>query len=181
MNIIEQLTAWGIPTDYDVKAVQAIRNHDAQSGLLWTEELTKQQKEQRVATILGIEPISFDNDKHARLVYGYAVGETVKAGHQVDPEMIFAKVKNIIGEMPWVVTMYESFSHADDGPVKLDAIGEPKRKKGAKKAIAVEVYNREKGTERTRGEWIELLMNEVGLSKAGASTYYAGLKKGTMK
>lgn len=180
MKIIEQLEAWGIPTDYDVKAVQAIRNHDPSSGLLWTEELSKEQKEERIALILGIDQITFENDKHARLVYGYAVGETVKAGGQVDAQDILNRVAKTIDDMPWVVKEYEAFSHADEGPPKLDAVGNVKQKKGAKKALAIEVYNREKGTERSRKEWIELLMSEVGLSKAGASTYYAGLKKGTM-
>ncbi len=181
MNVIDQLVAWGIPVDNDCQAIQAIRNHDPASGLLWTEELSKEEKEERIALLLGIEKPNFPNDKHARVVYGYAVGESVRLGRPVDPADIFAKVEKLIGEMPWVVKEYETYAHEDHGPVKLDAVGAPKRKKGAKKALAIEVYNREKGTERTRKEWIDLLMEEVGLSKAGASTYYASLKNGSMK
>ena len=180
VNVIEQLKAWGIPTDYEVRAVQAIRNHDQSSGLAWTIELSKEEKEQRIALLMDIDQPVFESEKHARLVYGYVVSEIVRQQGPVDIVMIMDKVKKTIGEMPWVVKEFESFTHVDTGPPKLDARGNVKAKKGTKKTKAIEVYNREKGTERTRQEWIALLVEEVGLSKAGASSYLAALKNGTM-
>ena len=180
MNNIERLQAWGIPTANAVIAIQAARNHDQASGLLWTEELTQQEMELRVAALLDIDTPTFTNYKTARVAYGYAIQETIETGGKADWTVVVTKMDKLIAQSPWSVKDYETFTHESDAPAKLDAVGVPKRKKGAKKALAIEVYNREKGTERTRGEWIELLMGEVGLSKAGASTYYAGLKKGTM-
>ena len=177
MNNIEQLQAWGIPTDYDVAAVQAIRNHDGTSGIAWTPELTQAEMEERTQLLLGCEVTPFVNYKTARMAYGYAVQETVRAQGQCDPELVISKMEALIKDMPFIVKDYEVFSHDSEGPAKLDAVGQIKRKKGVKKALAIEVYNKEKGTERTRQEWIALLMEAVGLSKAGASTYYAQLKR----
>jgi hypothetical protein len=114
------------------------------------------------------------------MAYGYAIQETIENNGNAEWLVVMNKMNKLIAHSPWSVKDYEAFTHESDAPAKLDAVGVPKRKKGAKKQLAIEVYNREKGTERTRGEWIELLMGEVGLSKAGASTYFAGLKKGTM-
>lgn len=184
MNNIEQLEAWGLPTTSDVAAIQAARNHDPASGLIWTEEPSKEEMESRVAILLGHkEPPKFDNTKTARIAYGYAIQETINTKGNPDWVTIMDKMEKFIADSPWSVKDYEVFSHDSDAPPKLDAMGVPKKKKGAKKALAIEVYNREKLTDpdRSRKDWIELLMEEVGLSKAGASTYYASLKNGSMK
>lgn len=56
--------------------------------------------------------------------------------------------------------------------------GKPVPKKGDKKVLAKKVYEENKHTTMTRKQWIALLVKEVGLSDAGASTYYANLKAG---
>jgi hypothetical protein len=74
---------------------------------------------------------------------------------------------------PWVFAKPE-----DDTPPKLNADGTVAPKKGDKKIIAKEVYEKNKDKVKTRKEWIALLVKEVGLTEAGASTYYANLKSG---
>lgn len=58
-----------------------------------------------------------------------------------------------------------------------------KAKKGARKVLALRIYNekikaRVEAKEMTRKEAIAVLMEDVGLSAAGASTYYANFKSG---
>jgi hypothetical protein len=78
-----------------------------------------------------------------------------------------------IAENPWVFAKTE-----DDTPPKLNPDGSLAPKKGDKKVIAKKVYEDNKGKINTRKEWIALLVKEVGLTEAGASTYYANLKAG---
>lgn len=67
----------------------------------------------------------------------------------------------------------------EEGKVKTDCLGKPKRKKGVKKDMALDFYKKNVGSvEWTRKEWIQQLMDYVGLSSNGASTYYANLKSG---
>lgn len=78
-----------------------------------------------------------------------------------------------IDENPWVFAKPD-----DDAPPKLNADGSLAPKKGDKKVIAKKVYDENKGKINTRKEWIALLVKEVGLTPAGASTYFANLKAG---
>lgn len=78
-----------------------------------------------------------------------------------------------INENPWVFAKPE-----DDTPPKLLPDGSLAPKKGDKKITAKRVYEENKGKINTRKEWIALLVKEVGLTEAGASTYYANLKAG---
>ena len=66
----------------------------------------------------------------------------------------------------------------DETPPKLNADGTVAPKKGDKKVIAKKLYEDNKGKINTRKEWIALLVKEVGLTEAGASTYYHNLKAG---
>lgn len=76
-----------------------------------------------------------------------------------------------IDQNPWVFAQLEA-------EVKLNADGTPAPKKGDKKVIAKDVYEKNKDKGLARKQWIELLVKEVGLTPAGASTYYANLKSG---
>jgi len=105
------------------------------------------------------------------IVKQYVNGET-----KFDIDLLYVKsvdeAKKYIVNNPWV------WAVAEDAPPKLNEDGSPAMKKGDKKLLAKEVYEANKGKEMTRKQWIELLVAEVGLTPAGASTYYANLKKG---
>jgi hypothetical protein len=74
---------------------------------------------------------------------------------------------------------YTTATVEDEQPI---VIGEaPKAKKGAKKSQAIALWTSRSNEDLTRKQWIELLVSEVGMTAAGASTYYSALKKGTMK
>lgn len=78
-----------------------------------------------------------------------------------------------INSSPWVFAKPE-----DETPPKLNADGTVAPKKGDKKVIAKKLYEDNKGKITARKDWIALLVKEVGLTEAGASTYYANLKNG---
>jgi len=84
------------------------------------------------------------------------------------------KAQKFIETHDWV------FNHelAVNAEPKLDAAGNVAPQKGDKKVMAKKVWNDNQGKNLTRGQWIELLMNEVGLTKGGASTYHNNLKNG---
>lgn len=100
---------------------------------------------------------------------------TDKAETKFDIDLLYVssvhQAKNYIEGNPWVFAKLEAVE-------KFNNDGSPASKKGDKKLLAKEVYEANKGKLTTRKEWIELLVKEVGLTPAGASTYYANLKKG---
>lgn len=100
---------------------------------------------------------------------------TLYAETKFDIDLLYVKsveeAKKYIANSPWVFAKAE----VDE---KFNSDGSPASKKGDKKLLAKEVYEANKGKEMSRKEWIALLVKEVGLTPAGASTYYANLKKG---
>lgn len=100
---------------------------------------------------------------------------TEKAETKFDIDLLYVssveQAKKYIESNPWVFAKLEAEE-------KFNNDGSPASKKGDKKLLAKEVYEANKGKINTRKEWIELLVKEVGLTPAGASTYYANLKKG---
>jgi hypothetical protein len=181
---IDTIISYGIPTTSYIEAAQYVMNDDPENGRpffgLWSQE----RYETGIQSIIGLTAIpKYINLKTARLVFGYTVQETIKTFNSgIIPSMedvwtdVTTKSAEYIKNHPWSVKDYTQA----DGEPKLDAAGNPKQKKGAKKELAREVWNENKHKEMSRKEWIALLVELVGLTPAGASTYYAGLKKNTL-
>jgi hypothetical protein len=84
------------------------------------------------------------------------------------------KAKAFISKNEYVFAVREERQNVTP---KLDALGKPKRKKGAKKELAKKVYNEKiAGKQLTRKQAIAIIAEEVGMTPAGASTYYGNLK-----
>lgn len=62
-----------------------------------------------------------------------------------------------------------------DDVEKLDAAGNPKKKKGAKQEMAIALYAEH--WSKPKKEIIEIFIKEIGMSPAGASTYYYNCKR----
>jgi hypothetical protein len=62
----------------------------------------------------------------------------------------------------------------EDKP-RVDAAGNPKKKKGAKQELAAELYQKNK--DKDRKEIIQIFVDEIGMSKAGATTYFYNMRK----
>lgn len=127
--------------------------------------LTERQQEQGLSGI--------------RFLYLYLVQQIIEDSETTDrldmmktAEQAFDRADRFMANNQWVFAERKVVE-------KLDADGKVKPKKGAKKELARKVYDAQiRDKNLTRQEAIAILMSEVGLTKGGASTYYANLKKG---
>ncbi len=180
------ITDLGIPTDSIVHAVQHIQAQEDTHHYNTFGPYSQQEYEKMITEIMGLDVTpSYPSWKIARVYFGYTIQETLKAFNTGDiPDMnhlwdvVNGRAEYFMKEYRWAVKEYEVDNSDEDQ--KLDAAGNPKQKKGAKKEAAKRVWNNnpDKQTSMTRKEWIALLCDEVGLSPAAASTYYANLKNG---
>lgn len=171
--MLQTIQNYGIPTNSYIKAVQFVNDQ----GLLSQEEYQR-----RVGELLG-QDVTFTDEDQARLFYLYVVQETVRAGDEADIDTVKQEAERRVGDfnenMSWVfVTAEDNKSEEDKSSNKTDAQGNPKPRKGRKKELAKQVWNENKDKGLTRKQFIELLVEQVGLTKAGASTYYSNLKAG---
>jgi len=183
---IQVITDYGIPTDSIIHAVQHIQSTEDTHHYNTFGPYSQQEYEQMITEIMGLDVTpSYDSWKIARTYFGYTVQESLRMFNTGDiPDMdelwkeINRRAEHFMKEYPWAITDYTAEAAEDDQ--KLDASGNPKQKKGAKKEAAKKVWNDnfDKQTTMARKEWIALLCEQVGLSPAAASTYYANLKNG---
>jgi hypothetical protein len=144
--------------------------------------LTKMNLNDAVNHIVNLTGRDAPSDDARELDYTirYLVGEAIATptGDAKDLLAIaYQKATRFISSHQFVFAVGED----ENATPKLDAAGKPKQKKGAKKENARRVYDEKiRNTDTTRKEAIAILVEEVGLTPAGASTYYAQLKKGTM-
>lgn len=171
MNAIEKLALIGIPTRSPSAAVQHMRD----AG--WFEKLDEDYK-YLIADLGGADSPTEDS-RELNFTFRYLVTEAIENSELKGKELVavaYEKAKDFIASHQYVFATPDA-----DVPPKLDAAGNPKPKKGAKKELARKVYDEQiRNKDKTRKEAIEILVAEVGLSPAGASTYYANLKKGVM-
>lgn len=169
MTALETIQNYGIDTSYFTRAIQGLND----AGVL-----SKDVYEKRIGEIYGVDPLSFDDEKQARLYFLYTVQEFVRAGEGADPVAIRAEVDRRVQyfnqNLAWALVSDED----ENGEQKTDASGNPKQKKGAKKELAKKVWEENKDKGLSRKDFIALLVKEVGLTSAGASTYYSNLKAG---
>ena len=117
-------------------------------------------------------------------VAAYVVMLTVKA-HIMNESVrmldVLTKAKadaaTFLVEQAW--TFVGTDDKADIENADPEVVKAGRAKKGAKKVLALKIYNRKiKDKKLTRKEAIAVLMEEIGLTAAGASTYYANFKNG---
>jgi len=180
------ITDLGIPTDSIIHAVQHIQSQDETHHYNIFGPYSQQEYEQMITEIMGLEDTpTYDSWKIARVYFGYTVQETLRVfntGERPDMDDLWIEInrraEHFMKNQPWAIKDYAAEAAEEDQ--KLDASGNPKQKKGAKKEAAKRVWddNFDKQKTMARKEWIALLCEEVGLSPAAASTYYANLKNG---
>ena len=170
---IEQIEAYDIPTHSYVAAIQYI-NEGA--------ELTDADYLLRIEQLVGYS-VEITAEHMPRYVYLYLVQEIIRTSLKGEDfrvvnvyDIAYKRAEEFLEMNQYI------FATSDDTkPVKLDAAGNVKPKKGAKKELAKKVYVADiEGKELSRKDAIAILMEKVGLSAGGASTYYANLKNGKM-
>ena len=165
LQVIEGL---GAPITSHIAAIQYLNEEHR-----W---LTKTQYEDAIIDIVGIEDghPTLSNEKESRILFLYVVQETIRAfSHPEVPDMdvVFNNAiqhyEKFVAENPWSIKIYESAP-------KLDADGNVKPKKGAKKEMAESLFKENKN--KSKQEIMDIFMEQVGMTPAGASTYYYNCK-----
>lgn len=172
MSAYERLEAYDIPLNTPTAAVMAMK---AQG---WFEKLGDEYKA-NIELIAGAE-VTSEDERELNYTFRYLVTNLIEKPEMEGEQLIdlsLTKARTFIANNQFVFAVPE-----ENATPKLDAAGNPKPKKGAKKEMARKVYDEQiKDVEgMTRKAAIDILVAEVGLTKAGASTYYANLKKGAM-
>jgi hypothetical protein len=170
---IEVISGFGSPTNSYLAAIQFFREE--------RNTLSKEEYEDAIAKIIGADTApSFRNEKESALHFLYVVQETVRAFNSgVIPDMAEIwelaqnRVKYMIECSPWAIKEYTS---AETSNINVPNAA-PKRKKGAKKDLADTLYRKMNDGKNDRIAIIAALIDEVGMSKAGATTYFHNLRK----
>lgn len=128
-----------------------------------------------IGELSGAEEVAVKDD-YAKHTFMYLVDNIITGlPGKAALEVAVPKAAAFVESHPWVLAKPE----VDYQPTsKVDALGEPKQKKGAKKSAAITFWKENQGNFETRKEWLDALMENVGLTKGAASTYHHNLKKG---
>ena len=174
---VARLEMEGVPTDSFIKASQHVNAHLP----------TGQQATDRILAMTG-EKVVAETDEHVMqlpLTYAYLVQSIVKAkiakaSAKLIDVLVAAKVSaaELVDKQAWLFIADEEarqdIENADPEVVKAG-----KAKKGARKVLALKIYRDQiEGKDLKRKEAIAILVEEVGLTQAGGSTYYANFKNG---
>ena len=116
-------------------------------------------------------------DVESRYVYLYMIQESVRDFNNLteDDELNMAILYDVVYDKAtkYIANNQYLFVNEEQTPE-----GKP-AKRGTKKELTCELWAKHKDDGLSRQEWIAMLMDKVELTKAGSSTYYAKLKKGT--
>lgn len=170
---IEIIAGYGAPTDSFNAAIRFFNN----KGMM-----TERQYASGIKELLGADDVpSFKNEKEARIVFLYVVQETLRVyiEDNIVPDMaavweeVIDRSSVFLAKNPWSIKTYGTVN----GETKVDAVGLPKKKKGKKKEMAIDIYCRMNDGTTERGTIIQAFMDEIGMTKAGATTYFHNMKK----
>ena len=172
---ISNFEARGIPTNSVIRAAQYIGENLP----------THDQANAQIKVLTGSTIEAGDKPQRAGLVYGYLVQNVTKAHLASESPNIVellaqseVQADQLIEQSTWMFIVNEAdlsdIENADPEVVKAG-----KAKKGARKVLGLRVYRDQiEGKDLTRKEAIAILQDQVGLTSAGGSTYYANFKSG---
>ena len=173
-QMLQTIINQGVPVDSELSAAQHL-------GLNGLGQMSDDEYRTRISDITDGETLATTDSYMLRITYSYLVTETIRESSHTDVldkqsilgEAIY-KADKLVRANPWM-------DAARDTPAKLDGAGNVKPKKGAKKELAKKVYAEFiEGKITSRQEAMQVLVDKVGMTINGASTYYAQLKKGTL-
>lgn len=166
MNMNEYTTQYlaelGIDTRSRIYAIQ-------DAGALEFDENTYRRI---IGELTGTEDVNIGDD-YARHTFMYLIDGIM----QDNPDLSAAEARAIayVDANRWVLAKPE---YEYEPKQTVDALGQPKQRKGAKKEAAIVFWKSNQGKFTTRKEWIAALADNVGLTEAAASTYHHNLKTG---
>ena len=162
----KQIADYGIPTDSIGSVVVYLNGRD---------DLSRAEYERRIIELSGVQKEYID-DRDAKYCFLYLVQETFRKLDSTDIldmaerlDYAIVKARTYIENNQWV------WAVADDDDERVDSDGKPKRKKGAKQVEALRIYK--ENVDCGKPVIIERFMNELDMSKSGATTYFYNMKK----
>jgi hypothetical protein len=174
MTFIEALKKHNIPDTSYLKAIEYITDQEKLKG-----KLTLSQYQERINEIDPVEG-EIEDVRLAEYTYKYLIQETLRAiGEDKIDVNIYEMHRLAIFKAEEFIKRNSYLWESEDKSTKLDAEGKVKSKRGSKKEATCQLWSERKDDGLTRQEWIKLLVEEVGCTKSGGSTYYARLKNGT--
>ena len=166
-DLLTKLASYEINVANRIRAIQSIR------------ELGFDEESYRTM-ILDLTGREVDGDEFViENTFKYLVDEVMVDG-KCDFDVALKKATSFVDLNPWVKVKPDYTSYYTPKST-VDAMGNPKQKKGKKKDQAIKLWKERKDENLSRQQWIEILMDKVGLSKMGASTYHYNLSKGIYK
>jgi hypothetical protein len=171
---VEQLSNEGVPTDSVIRSAQHIN-----------EQMFSKQKAQDLIKEMTGETVDGEHVMFVPQVYGYLVQNILKAKvAKATTDLLTllvsskAQAAKLIEEQSWLfIADEEARQDIENADPAVVIAG--KAKKGARKVLGLKIYrDMIEGKDLTRKEAIAILQEQVGLTDAGGSTYYANFKSG---
>lgn len=168
---LQVIADYGSPTDSYIRAVTFFSQKP---------DFTKVEYETGIQQIIGLcVPPILPSTYEARILFRYVIQETIRAHQgQTIPNIdivykdALEKTKHFIEEYTWAQTNYNCVNG-----ITFTNSTEDEDHKGDKKTITETIFKDLVAQNASRGDIIEAFVNKVGMSKAGATTYFHSLKK----
>lgn len=168
MKTLEVIASYGIDTQSYISAAVDIRIEGELDERTYRERITEITMTGTADTPIELVP----------LVYGYTIQEAIRNDDLTGKalyEYACSQAAQFYKEYPYIVVTEEEENTVDV------VTGQVKKKKGVKGDIAREVFIANKDAlragELSRKQMLAIIAEAADMSEAGASTYYAKLKK----
>lgn len=168
---LEMIASYGAPTHSYIAAIAYFSEKP---------DLSKVEYESNIKDIIGLlTPPSLPSTYEARILFRYVVQETVRS-HQLEAipnmdevyKLALDKTKKFVEEYTWAQTNYNCVNG-----ITFTNSEEDCSRKGDKKTITEKIFKDLVAQKASRSAIIDVFINQVGMSKAGATTYFHTLKK----
>lgn len=177
LQVIEE---FGCPTSSYIAAVQHLCQQDA----------PKLEYERRIQEIIGLtQQPDCSSWFEARVLFMYVVQETIREFSKGVPASIADTLMEDVYRLalerahiyiegnPWNETRFNIEHGLRIDKDEFGNDGEVTAKKGAKKEVTEQLFKDLKSTGASRQKIIDAFVEQVGMSRAGATTYFHALKK----
>ncbi len=174
---LQVITDYKCPTNSYINAIQHFSDR---------QDLTLEQYQKGIQELIGLSTLPETESYHfAKTLFLYVVQETIRVyGHGLIPDMdaiyeqCIDKTHEFIENNPWSATRF----NLNHGLMERDEFDEETgtiatKQKGAKKEVTEQIFKDLKSKGATRQDIIDAFVQQTGMSKAGATTYFHSLKK----
>jgi hypothetical protein len=180
-SVIEKIKELGLPINSFVSAVHELHLHFG--------DRTKGDYDFQIAALTN-HHVETKHTKHAQLVFGYIVQESIRAYITKTPqtvdelvELASSKALTFLVNNPWndAETEITTVTTPDGETTSVVTVKNKRGKGPTKRDLSIQLYTKVKDQKLSRQDLINLFVKELGLTPAGASTYVANCRSGAWK